>query len=172
MILQAAAEIGELNRRDRSRKSAIFFRVQPLLAGIHEDAVPVNLPLFLRRSVRLPSIVEGDAVGPHVLVALSLLLGIVVPVHRIPVEVDTHIVLERGPNRRASVGGGRIDGDCAAGRPAAVIEPVFVSERTFARGAFNVKSFWARTPDIDRPIESLDVLAGDKNRQRASRPWI
>src|SRR5690242_3395098 len=100
----------------------------------------MNEPGVVRRAIRLASIVEGDAVGPHILVPFTLFLRIVTPVHRIPVEVHLHVMLERGPNGGTRVGRGRIDGDGAPGRPTAVVEPVLMSLRPFARRTADIKS--------------------------------
>src|SRR6266545_3414870 len=110
MVLEPATEVRELNRADRPGHAAVFLGMQPLLPRIHQHAVAVNVAtivVFRRKAiVRLKaeatggSIVERDAVRPHALVALTLLLRVVPPMDGVPVEIDADVVLERGPDRR------------------------------------------------------------------------
>ena len=153
VVLKPTPEVGELNRRHRSGHTAILFGCSRSSPGIHEHAVAMDESLVVWRSVRLATIVERDAVRPDILVALSLFLRVVTPVHGVPVEIHGHIVLERGPDRRARIGGGSVDGDGGPTlRPSAVVEPELPAARSFARDAIELKTLWAlntrcRSPD-------------------------
>ena len=97
--------------------------------------------------------------GPDVLVALALLLRVVTPVHGVPVEVDADVVLERGPDRRPRIGGGRIDRDRAAGRPAAVVEPELPPARALRRDAIERES-------LSDPQHQMSIAPSERARRR------
>jgi hypothetical protein len=86
VILQAAAEIGELNGRARPSDASAFVRMKFLLTRIHEHAIAVGKALAAARLIWLAAIIEGYRVGPDILDAVTLLLAIVLPVIAVPVE--------------------------------------------------------------------------------------
>ena len=128
--------------------------MEALLARIEEHAVAVNVALVVQRLVWLLAVVERDGVGPHVLVAVADFLRVVPPVDGVPVEVHLHVVLEGGPDRRARVGGGRVDRDGAGGRTAAVVDPVAAALRLVRSWPDRCESPRSRVPDVDGAIES------------------
>ena len=109
VVLEPAAQVRELDGGDGPVDAPVLLRVQDLLPGVHEDAVPVDEALVLDGLVRLATVVERDRVRPHVLLPLALLLAVVLPVDAVPEEVEVEVVLERGPRDRARLGRGRVD---------------------------------------------------------------
>src|SRR6185436_2463903 len=100
--------------------------------------------------VRLATIVEGDGIGPDVLLALAYLLTIVLPVHAVPVKVVVDVVFETGPDGCARVCRWCVNHDRPGSGTAAVINPVLPSAATFFSGALDVVAEWAGVPDIAR----------------------
>ena len=86
MILQPAAQVRELDRRDRTGKPPIFVGMELLFARIDQDAVAIDIALIVERLVGLLPVVESHALRPDVLIAFPLFLRIVAPVHRVPVQ--------------------------------------------------------------------------------------
>src|SRR6185295_16609690 len=99
----------------------MLFGMQLVFSGIQEDTVAVDISLVGKGLVRLAAIVEGDRVGPDVLLALAYLLAIVLPVHAVPVKVVVNVVLKARPYSCARVCCRRVNHDRAGCRTAAVI---------------------------------------------------
>ena len=168
LVLQPPPEVRELNRRNRAADAAVLIGVQRVFSRVEQHAVPVDVTLVVDGLVRLSPVVEGDALGPHVLGALAALLRIVAPVHGVPVEVDPHVMLDAGPDDCAGVGRRRVDRDGAARRPAAVVEPVLAAAGPLLAGALDLEAGRSRTPDVDRRRERVHVFVRDEDRQRAA----
>ena len=166
MVLQAAPQISELDRRDWTSDAAILFRMQLVFAGIQQHTIAVDISLIGKGLVRLAAIVEGDWIGPDVLLALAYLLAIVLPVHAVPEKVVVDVMFKTGPDSGARVCSRRVNHNRAGGRTAAVINPVLASAATFFSSALDVVAKWAGVPDIDRAIEFLHIMFGYKCRQR------
>src|SRR6478672_7220820 len=120
MVLQTASQIRQLDRRDWTSDAAILFRVQLVFTGIKQHAVAVDVALIGNRLVRLTSVIEGNRIGPNILLTLAYLLPIVLPVHAVPEKIVVNVVFETSPDSCARVRRGRVDHDCAGGRTAAV----------------------------------------------------
>src|SRR6266705_2429591 len=127
VILQAAAEIGELNGRARTSDASAFVRMKFLLTRIHEHAIAVGKALAAARLIWLAAIIEGYRVGPDILDAVTLLLAIVLPVIAVPVEIDFDAVFEAAPDCSARIRRRSIDDNGPAERTTAVIDPVIMS---------------------------------------------
>src|SRR6187200_2845773 len=97
MVLQAASEVCQLNCVDRSGDTPVFFGMYFFFTGVHEHAVAVNVALIFYRLIWLPSIVEGDGVGPYILPALPHFLSIVLPMNTMPEKVIVYAMLEASP---------------------------------------------------------------------------
>ena len=133
VILQAAAQVRHLDRRHRPRDAAILLRVQHVLARIDEDAITIDESLI---RLRLRPVVERDRIHPHILIPIPhLLLAVVTPVIRMPIEIPIGVMLERGPANHARVDRRRIDDDRANLRTSAVVEPILLARRALAGGA-------------------------------------
>src|SRR3712207_7673291 len=74
--------------------------------------------------------------------------------------------LSRSPDRRARVRRRGVDRDRAAGRTAAVVEPVVAPALALAGDAIEEEALRARCPDVDRRIERLHVAARDRKSTR------
>ena len=72
MVLQAAAEVRQLDRRNRTRHTAVFLRMEPFFSRVDEHAVAMDISAIVCRPVRLAAVIERDAVRPDVLVTLAL----------------------------------------------------------------------------------------------------
>ena len=166
VVLEAAAQVRELNRGDRPADAAVLIRMQLLLARIEQHAVAVDVALVVDRLSRLAAVVERDRVGPDVLVALALLLRVVLPVHGVPVEVHADVVLERGPDHRPRVGGRRVDRDGASGWAAAVVEPVLAPARPLLRARDRSGT---RRPEHQMSIAGASASVYSWSRRPAAR---
>src|SRR6185503_8489879 len=166
MVLQATAQVGELDRRDGTSNAAILFRVQLVFTGIQQYTIAVDISLIREWLVRLATIVEGDWVGPDVLLTLAYLLAIVLPVHTVPEKVVVNVMFETGPDGGTRVRSGRVNHDRAGRGTAAVINPVLSSAAPFFSSALDVVAKGAGVPDIDRAVEFLHIMFGYKRRQR------
>src|SRR6266542_663966 len=139
---------------------------------VNEYSVAIDKTLIVEGLVRLPPIVKGDRVGPHVLPALAHLLAIVSPVYAVPEEVIVHTMFEAGPNCCARIGSWGIDYDGSGGGPAAVINPIPMTPRALLHCALNVVAKRSCIPDVDRSVELLYIAFGYKSRQSFSRARI
>src|SRR5512132_1992057 len=91
---------------------------------IDQDAVAVYVTLIGDGFVRLPTVIEGNGIGPDVLFSLAYFLPVVLPVHAVPVKIIIDAVFETGPDRRARIRGRSIDNNRAGSGTTAVIDPV------------------------------------------------
>src|SRR5215467_3844808 len=172
MVLQTSPQVCKLNRGNRSCDSTVLFRMKFVLTWIHEDAVAVYISLIVDWFVWLSAVVEGYRIRPHVLLSFANLLAVVLPVHAMPKKVVVDAVFEAGPDRGARIRCRRIDHDRARCWTTAVVDPVPVTALTFFSSALDVVAERTRVPDIDRAVELLHVMLGDKGRKSSTGPGI
>src|SRR5690242_9304227 len=160
MVLQATPEICELNGRDWSGYAAVLIGMKFVFARIDQNAIAIYVTLIVDWFIWLSAVVEGDGIGPYVLLSLAYFLPVVLPMHALPVKIIIDAVFETGPDRGARVGGRSIDDNRACGRTTAVVDPVFASAFTFLICARDVVSERACIPNVDCAIEFLDIVFG------------
>src|SRR6185503_20445712 len=122
--------------------------------------------------IGLSAIVESDWVGPNILPALARLLSIVFPMNTMPIEIIVDAMFEAGPDCGARIGRRRVDHDGAGRGASAVIDPIFVTVRTFLPGTLDVVAERTGIPDIDRTVELFHVVLGDEGPQSSSRSGV
>src|ERR1044072_5174876 len=127
MVLQATSEIRELNGRDWSGDAAVLIGMKFVFARIDQHTVAVDVTLIVNWFIWLAAVVEGDRIGPHVLLSLANLLPVVSPMDAMQKKIFIEGVFKAGPERGAWMGSRSVDKNRARSRTAAVIDPILVS---------------------------------------------